>query len=134
TPATRPAPPFAGLSLEIHETLTRAPGGETRFRDAARLCRAAASVGGFGGRSEPPMYLGERHGFAGALPSAGGWGPCRGPHSKWGALGAPHLLKRQRSRGADETVRRRADRTARWWRSGPRRRPHAAGGRRARRW
>src|SRR5256712_13977038 len=29
-----------------------------RFRDAARLCRAAASVGGLGGRSEPPIYLG----------------------------------------------------------------------------
>src|SRR5229473_3678471 len=45
-----------------------------RLRDAARLCRAAASVGGFGGRSEPPMTvaLSSRHGGGAQLAEAYG--------------------------------------------------------------
>src|SRR5206468_4333172 len=27
----------------------------------------------------------------GRFRALGGWGPCRGPHSKWRALGAPHV-------------------------------------------
>src|SRR5207245_7020007 len=67
---------------------------------APRLCRGAPSVGGSGGRLEPPTVE-ERHGFAGVLRALGGLGGARSPRrsrsatalpgcsERWGVWGAP---------------------------------------------